>query len=193
MLDFLFYLRLSNVICAARHFLRSVLSSAVGGEADVVVMEAQTAFSGARFWQEFVFLLPIYKGASYKPFPQGSQYLLLLIVCYIQFSLKKRLYSMLCMTEFLNCSLENVALFRLHGDISTVIAVSAESPNQRVKALRQSHRAKTRWQKPGVALPHTPSPWRLVFVAKAEPKASFRPFCCLFPHLCLLRVSSHQV
>lgn len=100
---------------------------------------------------------------------------------------------MLGMTEFLNCSLENVALFRLHGDISMVIVVSAESPNQRVKALRQSHRAKTRWQKPGVALPHTPSPWRLVFIAKAAPKSPFRPFCCLFPHLCLSRVSSHQV
>ena len=40
---------------------------------------------------------------------------------------------MLGMTEFLNCSLEKEALFRPHGDVSTVIAVFAESPNQEAK------------------------------------------------------------
>lgn len=40
---------------------------------------------------------------------------------------------MLGTTEFLNCSLEKEALFCLHGDISMVIAVPAESPNQETK------------------------------------------------------------
>lgn len=68
---------------------------------------------------------------------------------------------MLGMTEFLNCSLENVALFRMHGDISTVIAVSAESPNQETKPTDSHTESKQDDRSLVSSATHSEFPWHL--------------------------------